>query len=192
MPNAATLSKLVAAFVALAAATLAVNAQAGFISTRPSLTQTGPRCATTTTGQVCDALFGGGQPMAPGGPAVSRQVTLTFKGSQSSTAAGLYFKNFSSRSNSSDPICTAADPASKFNFTVSAEGQVLYQGTLADFAASHSDPASRLALPGHSGSADRWAPGDSVTITLAVKLDRSADNQYMGCSTNADFVWFAE
>lgn len=192
MPNAATLGKLAAAAVALAAATLAINAQAGFVGTRPSLTQSRPGCTTTATGQACVALFGADQTLAPGGPAVSRQLDLTFNGSKSSTAAGLYFNNFSSRGSASDPICTAPDPASKFDFTVSAEGQVLYRGTLAGFAASHHDPASRLALPGRSGSADHWAPGDSVTITLAVELDRSADNQYMGCTTGTDFVWFAE
>jgi hypothetical protein len=190
--SSVVLGRLAAVVAGLAAAVVAVNAQAAFSGGVPTLTQSGSGCTTVAGGQTCGDLFAGAGRLAPGGPAEVRQAVLTFNGSSSSRSAGLYLEHFASRGAGSAPVCTAADPASKFDFTVSAEGQTLYQGTLAGFAATHVDPASRLALPGGSGRLDRWAPGDTVAVTLSVSLDRSADNSYMGCSTDTQFTWFAE
>ncbi|HVD02241.1 MAG TPA: hypothetical protein VNG93_14050 [Candidatus Dormibacteraeota bacterium] len=186
------IGRLTAVVAGLAAAVIAVNAQAAFTAGVPTLTQTGPGCTAVRGGQTCGDLFAGAGVMAPGGPAEVRQAVLTYNGSAPSTATGLYLEHFASRGAASAPVCTAADPASKFDFTVSADGQVLYQGNLASFAAAHSDPSTRLSLPGGSGRLDHWAPGDTVAVTLAVSLDRSADNAYMGCSTDTQFTWFAE
>jgi hypothetical protein len=184
--------RLAAIVAGLAAAAIAVNAQAAFAGTAPSLTESGPGCITSSAGQVCGDLFAGSAPLAPGGPAAIRQAILTFTGSHASSSAGLFLGGFTSRGAASNPLCTASDPGSKFDFTVAAGGKVLYRGTLTGFAAAHSDPATRLQLPGAAGLADRWAPGDTVTVELAMTLDQSADNSFMGCTTDAVFTWFAE
>jgi len=186
------LGRLTATLAGLAAAVIAVNAQAGFSGSVPTLTQVGPGCSAVSGGQSCGDLFAGAGRLASGVPAEVSQSMLTFNGTVSSRAAGLYVDRFASRGAGSDAVCTAADPASKFDFTVTANGRVLYQGTLAGFAASHADPSSRLSLPGASGQLDRWAPGDTVAVDLSVSLDRSADNSYMGCTTDTQFTWFAE
>jgi hypothetical protein len=184
--------RLTAVVAGLAAAVIAVNAQAAFSGGVPTLTQSGAACSAVKGGQTCGDLFAGAGVLAPGGPAEVRQAVLTFNGTGPSRAAGLYLEHFASRGAASDPVCTAADPASKFDFTVSANGQVLYQGTLSAFAATHLDPSSRLSLPGRTGQPDRWTPGDTVAVDLSVSLDRSADNSYMGCTADTQFTWFAE
>lgn len=186
------LPRLGAIVAGLAAAVVAVSAHASFSGGAPTLTQGGPGCTPIAGGQTCGNLFAGGGPLAPGGPAESSRVVLTYSGSSESRATGLYLERFASRGAGSGATCTAADPASKFDLTVSAGGQTLYQGTLAAFAAAHLDPALRLALPGRSGHLDRWAPGDTVPVTLSVSLEGSADDSYMGCSTDSQFTWFAE
>ena len=173
----------------LAAALLAVNAQAALPGAAPTLTERGVGCSAAAAGEVCANLFAGGGPMAPGGPAEVRTAVLTLNGGSASTTVGLYFQGFASRGPASDRICSATDPASKFDFTVTAGGRVLYEGTLADFAATHLSPPTELLIPGRS---DRWARGETMPVTLAVKLDRSADNSYMGCASDTEFVWLAE
>jgi hypothetical protein len=192
MDRRVVLARVAAVIAGVAAATMGVNAEAAFAGAPAGLQESGSRCHAVTGGQLCSDLFGGQGPLAPGGPAVMRQVALTFTGTTGSRSAGLYVGGYSSRGASSDPVCTASDPASKFDFTVSAGGRELYRGTLAGFAAGHHDPSTRLALPGDSGVLDRWAPGDTVTVDLAVSLDRSADDSDMGCTTDTQFTWFAE
>jgi len=184
--------KLAASGAAIGAAILAGTAHAGFVSSPATLTQSGPGCSQSASSQVCGNLFAAAGPMAPGGPALSRTVTLTYSGSAASTEAGLYLQGFQSRTAGSAATCTAADPASRLDLTVSEGGQTLYQGTLSDFAAEHSDPAGRLALTGAAGRPDTFNPGDRVNVTLAIGLDRSAGNEYMGCSSTTNFVWIAE
>ena len=101
---------------------------------------------------------------------------------------GLHLQNFLSRGPASDGTCSAADPGSKLDFEVTVAGRVLYMGSLAGFAATYSGSARQLPIPGRSGG---WARGDQVRVTLAVRLDASADNSYMGCTTDTDFVWLA-
>jgi len=192
MDGRVVFGRLAAVIAGVAAATMTVNAEAAFAGAPAGLRESGSGCQAVTGGQACSDLFAGRAPLAPGGPAVVRQVTLTFTGTTGSRSAGLYTGAFSSRGAASDPVCTAIDPASKFDFTVSAGGRDLYRGTLAGFAAAHHDPSTRLALPGGSGVLDRWAPGDTVTVGLAVGLDRSADDSDMGCTTDTQFTWFAE
>ena len=175
------LGRAAAIIAGLAAAIIAVNAQAAFAGAAPTLSASGGA-----------DLFAGAGILAPGGPAVVRQAVVTFTGSAPSRAAGLYLANFQSRAATSAPACTAGDPGAKFDFTVSERGRLLYAGTLAGFASTHFDPATRLALPGRGGLVNRWAPGDRVTVDLAVSLDGSADDSDMGCTSAAQFDWFAE
>jgi len=170
-----------AALLAGLVMTLLAPSQPGFSASRPHLVADGGH-----------DLFAGASALAPGGAALISDAIVTFTGQRASRAAGLYFSSFASRGRASQPTCTAADPAAKFDFTVSEDDALLYQGTLADFAAAHRDPASRLPLAGRGGVFDRWAPGDTMTVSLAVALDRSADNSLMGCTTDTRFAWFAE
>ena len=184
--------KLAASGAAIGAAILAGTAHAGFVTAPPSLTQSGPGCSQSASSQVCGNLFTAAGPMVPGGPALSRTVTLAYSGSAASTEAGLYLQGFQSRTADSAATCSAADPASKLDLTISEGGSTLYQGSLSDFAAAHSDPAGRFALAGATGRPDTFNPGDRVDVSLAIGLDRSAGNEFMGCLSTTDFVWFAE
>lgn len=192
MVKGAVVLKLAASGAAIGAAILAGTVHAGFVTTPATLTQSGPGCSQSASSQVCGDLFPAAGPMTPGGPALSRTVTLTYSGSAASTEAGLYLQGFQSRTAASALTCTAADPASKLDLTISQGGRTLYQGSLSDFAAAHSDPADRFALAGTSGRPDSWNPGDKVDASLAVGLDQSAGNEYMGCTSTTDFIWFAE
>ena len=184
----ARLAGLAAVVSALAMMLLAINAQATFLGSAPSLTETGAGCASLPSGEVCANLFANGDAMAPGGPAEVRAVALTLTGGGNHTEVGLHLQNFLSRGPASDDTCSAADPGSKFDFEVTVAGRVLYTGSLAGFAATYSGSARQLPIPGRSGG---WARGDQVRVTLAVRLDASADNSYMGCTTDTDFVWLA-
>jgi hypothetical protein len=192
MVHAAVVLKLAASGAAIGAAILAGTAHAGFVTSPPTLTQSGPGCTQSASSQVCGSLFGAGAPLVPGGPGTTRTVTLTYSGSAASSAAGLYLQGFQTRTASSASTCTAADPATKLDLTVKENGRTVYQGTLSDFAALHSTSAGRLVLAGATGQDDHFNPGDRVAVTLAVALDRSAGNADMGCVSATDFVWFAE
>jgi hypothetical protein len=184
--------KLAASGAAIGAAILAGTAHAGFVTTPATLTQSGPGCTQSASSQVCGNLFAAGAQLVPGGAGTSRTVTLTYSGSAASGAAGLYLQGFQTRTDASAPTCTAPDPAAKLDLTVSEGGRTVYEGTLSDFAAAHSDPATRLALAGAAGREDHFNPGDRVAVTLTIALDRSASNAYMGCDSTTDFVWFAQ
>lgn len=188
MQGTVRLMGLAAAVSALAVMLLAINAQAGFVGSPPRLVEAGAGCAAGATGEVCANLFANGRAMAPGGPAQVREVALTLNGGGNATEVGLYLQGFVSRGPASDRICSAADPASKFDFEVTVAGRMLYTGSLADFAAAHSAPMTQLPIPARGSG---WAPGDTVRVTLAVRLDASADNSYMGCITDTEFVWLA-
>ena len=179
---------LTAAVAALSATVLGINAQAAFMVSAPTLTEQGDRCGTHQSDGTCAISFSGGSPMAPGGPAEVRATVLSLNGGGIKTVVGLYFQGFASRGPASDRSCSAADPAAKFDLSVSVNGHVLYQGTLADFAATHFSPHSQLPVPGPSG---HWAPGQTVQVRMGVKLDQSADNSHVGCVTDTDIVWLA-
>ena len=179
---------LAAAVSALAVMLLAINAQAAFLGSAPRLTETGAGCTAGPSGEICANLFATGEAMAPGGPAEVSDATHTLTGGSGATEVGLYLQGFASRGAASEPTCSAADPASKFEFDVTVSGKMLYSGNLSYFAAMHSGPLTQLLIPGRSG---RWVPGDTVRVTLAVKLDASADNTYMRCTTDTEFVWLA-
>ena len=119
-------------------------------------------------------MFDGRQPLYPGGPAVERSVTVTWHGNgHPASAFGLYANHLTSS-------CPTANPADKLDLTISQDADQLYAGTLADFGVRHGTAAD--ALPAHGGSG---------LFTIAVALDSSADNRYMGCSSTTDLVWIA-
>lgn len=131
-------------------------------------------CATPTRLAACAPLFDGAEILFPGGPAVTRSVTVTWHGNgRPASAFGLYGDHLVTH-------CAGVNPAAKLDLTVSQDGVLLYSGTLAGFAAEHGSAPD--ALP---------ARGDSGRFTIAVALDGSADNRYMGCSSTADLVWIA-
>ena len=63
------------------------------------------------------------------------------------------------------------------------DGSSVFEGSLSSLA-THADSASMASI-------GRLAAGGVANLTVTVKLDRAADNSYMGCVSKADFVWFA-
>ena len=136
-------------------------------------------CTIPTRLAACAPLFDGAETLFPGGPAVERSVTVTWHGGRASEFA-LYVDHFTSHDARSQPRCAAEDPAGKLDLRVDQDGVLLYQGTLGDFQRAHGTASDGLRLRGDSGR-----------FTIAVALDRSADNAYMGCVSSADLVWIA-
>ncbi len=130
-------------------------------------------CAAPVRQAACATLFDGSEVLFPGGPAVERSLTVAWHGGGPAASLGLYANRLSTR-------CAAVNPAEKLDLTVRQDGSLLYQGTLAGFAQEHGDAPNALV-----------AHGDSGRFTIAVALDRLADNRYMGCSSTADLVWIA-
>lgn len=143
------------------------------------------QCAAPARDSVCAPLFDGTASLFPGGPAQVRQVRITYTGDRPAHAVGLYVTGFQSRAAGSLGYCTAPDPASMLDVTVSEAGRPVYEGTLSALAAAHGSSPDLVALPG------RWA-GEGHTYTISARLDPAAGNPYMGCTSTADFVWFAE
>ena len=138
-------------------------------------------CVSPTRQAACATLFDGSAGLFPGGPAIERSLTVTWHGNgHAASAFGLFVDNFTSHDARSQAGCTAADPAARLDLSVSQDGTVLYAGTLSEFARDHG--SAPHALP---------AQRDSGRFSIAVSLDRAADNSYMGCVSTADLVWTA-
>jgi len=137
-------------------------------------------CTAPSRQAACATLFDGRQLLFPGGPAAERSVAVAWNGSRPAAALGLYVDNFSSRNSRSQAGCTAPDPASRLDLTVTQDGRAIYEGTLSDFAQNHGSATTALRARGESGR-----------FTIAVSLDSAADNSYMGCVSTADLVWIA-
>jgi hypothetical protein len=138
-------------------------------------------CVAPTRQAACATLFDGSARLFPGGPAIERSVTVTWHGNgHAASAFNLYLGNFASHDARSQPGCTAPDPAARLDLSVSQDGTLLYEGTLAGFARDHG--SALTALP---------VNGDGGRFSIAVALDRAADNSYMGCVSTADLVWTA-
>jgi hypothetical protein len=137
-------------------------------------------CVTPTRQAACATLFDGSASLFPGGPAIERSLTVTWHGNgHAASAFGLYVGNFTSH-NGRSAACAAADPAARLDLSVSQDGTLLYTGTLSEFARDHGSAPNAL-----------LAHGDSGRFSIAVSLDRAADNTYMGCVSTADLVWTA-
>jgi hypothetical protein len=168
--------KLSATAIGVASAlVLGVSAHSGMVSGHPHLESS-----------VSGSLFDGSQVLYPGSPAESRMTTLTFTGSATAGVVGLFAQNYQPHGSAARALCTATDPGKGYDLTVSSEGTTVYQGTLADFAASHSGGQDVLALPGS------WKSGSSHAVTISVSMPKTDGNEFMGCSPTTDFVWFAE
>jgi len=131
-------------------------------------------------------IFNSSQQYIPGDTPTVEYAHLRLAGPVSSSAAGLYITNFQSKAPSSLSICTAPNPADKFDVTIDEGSQVLYSGTLSDLASEHNSPQTLLPISGGV-----LKPGQTATIKLSVGLDVSADNPYMGCSVSASLAWYA-
>jgi hypothetical protein len=135
---------------------------------------------------VSGSLFDGSQVLYPGSPAQSRMTTLTFSGGATAGVVGLFAQNYQPHGPAALALCTATNPGTGYDMTVSSDGAAVYRGTLADFAAGHSGGQDVLALPG------TWKSGSSHTVTISVSMPKTDGNEFMGCSPTTDFVWFAE
>lgn len=181
-------ARVVGSVAALAVAAIAAgsSAQASFHPGAVSLTATAAGCSPAATGSECSRLFDGGQVLFPGSAPITRSITVSYAGDRSSTEAGLYLTHFTSRATRSGAGCTAADPGSMLTLTVSLGGTVLYEGTLSAFAATHADPTTLVTING-----GRLNPGQAVTLTMSIAMNRAADNSYMGCASDTNFAWYA-
>jgi hypothetical protein len=179
----ALIGKVAGAVFAIATAALATTASAGSTPGGGALVQHGAQCSSTGLTQVCSGLFDGGQALYPGGPAETASLTLNYQGSKPAAQAGLFLQHFVSHAPGSDAACTAADPAAMLRVSVVRDGASVFEGSLSSLAA-HSDSAGMASI-------GRLAAGGFANLTVTVKMDRAADNSYMGCVSKADFVWFA-
>jgi len=179
----ALLGKVVGAVFAIATTALATTASAGLNPSGGALVQHGAQCSSAGLTQVCSGLFDGGQALYPGGPSETASLTLDYRGSKPAAQAGLFLEHFVSRAPGSDSACTAADPAAMLLVSVVRDGSSVFEGSLSSLA-THADSASMASI-------GRLAAGGVANLTVTVKLDRAADNSYMGCVSKADFVWFA-
>lgn len=142
-------------------------------------------CRTPASGGICAPLFTGDTLLVPGRQ-IERRVAIGYHGGRPTRRFGVYATDFHTRSAASAPYCTAPDPADKLDLVIREDGQTIYDGTLATFAAAHDSP--RAALPVGGG---RWTDGRHSTFTLAVSLDPAAGNAYMGCVSTAGLAWYA-
>jgi len=179
----ALLGKVVGAVAAIATAALATTASAGLNPGGGALVQHGAQCSSAGLTQVCSGLFDGGQALYPGGPAEAASLTLDYRGTKPAAQASLFLQHFVSHAPGSDSACTAADPAAMLLVSVVRDGSSVFEGSLSSLA-THADSASMASI-------GRLAAGGVANLTVTVKLDRAADNSYMGCVSKADFVWFA-
>jgi len=161
------------------------SAFAGDQLTMTNVTGSSADCTRPASGGVCASLFPAGTPLSPG-KTVSRQVTIGYHGGRTTSEFGLYATDFETKSAQSAAFCTATDPATKLDLLVRDGEEVLFSGTLAEFAGLHSNPQSLLTVGG-----GQWKKGTSATFTFSVTLDVSADNPYMGCVSTAGLAWYA-
>ena len=128
----------------------------------------------------------GDPPLYPGGPALSRDVALSYHG-PTATMLVLYVSGFVARMPASAASCTARNPGRLLQLSIEQEGESRYIGSLEDFATRHGDASVALPLvpPRRSG----WYDGDRTAVTLEVRLATDADNSFMGCLTGADINW---
>ncbi len=161
------------------------SALAGDQLTMTNVTGSSADCTQPASGGVCASLFPAGTQLAPG-KTVSRQVTIGYHGGRVTSEFGVYATDFQTRSARSAAFCTASDPAGKLDLVIRNGEDVLFSGTLAEFAGLHSNPQSLLTVGG-----GQWQKGASATFTFSVTLDISADNPYMGCVSTAGLAWYA-
>lgn len=168
--------KLSATAIGVASAlVLGFTAHSGIVNGHPHLDSS-----------VSGSLFDGSQVLYPGSPAQSRMTTLTFSGGATAGVVGLFAQNYQPHGPAGLARCTATNPGTGYDMTVSSDGTSVYQGTLASFAAGHAGSQDLLALPG------TWKSGSSHVVTISVSMPKTDGNEYMGCSPTTDFVWFAE
>ncbi len=167
----------------LAAAGLLMHSLPGEAASRIGLTDEAGLpgdCRTPVHDAACARLFDGSQPLSPGGPANAMRVRISYQGGKPAAALGVYVANFTARTPGSAAICTAPDPTDKLNVRLAQGSTVVYDGTLSELAREHAGPAGSLQLRPQSS-----------TFTIAVSLDPTAGNSYMGCVSTADLVWIA-
>lgn len=151
------------------------------------VTGAGGDCTTPTSSAVCAPLFpADGEVMWPGKAPRQAQAQLTWHGPSATRTFGVYFSRYDPKlATAGGGYCQAPDPAAKLNLVIRDGAATVYQGTVSDFAQNHRDPQSLLEL-------GNLAPGAAHTFTFSVGLDRSAGNEYMGCTTTADIAWYAQ
>lgn len=125
----------------------------------------------------------GASPLYPGGPASTATVRLRYQGGQAAIVSLVARqRDFAARIPSH--LCSASDPEQKFLVALATDGGFSYVTQLSDF---ESDGVVVLG----QAKAGAWSPGESHLVRLAISLDRSADNSYMGCTADVAFAWSA-
>ena len=159
----------------------------------------GSDCSSDTYSSTCATLFTLTN-LAPGASDSSNTVAITYTGSITTGDFRLFASAYSSKTGSSDALCTATDPASQLDLQVKAGATIVYPtsgsgyGTLADFAGTYTTSSNGLQMNGGtngSGSAGVWANGDSATYTINVHVDSGAGNTYQGCQSSVSLTWYA-
>jgi len=161
----------------------------------------GSNCSTATNNGTCATVFNASTTsFTPGTADKTNTVTITYTGSVTTAAFGLYAANYSSTAGSSSALCTAANPGSKINLQVKQGSTIIFPtsgsgyGTLDAFATTYTGTGTLLHLKGGtdgSGSSNVWATNDNSLFTINVNLDTTADNTYQGCQSQTDLAWYA-
>lgn len=163
----------------------------------------GSSCAVETTSGACATLFSAGTTsLAPGGPDASNTVTVTYKGTLTTSAFVVYAGAYTSKSAGSSALCTAPNPGSQLQLQIKQGAAIVFPtpaqgGTYAPldyFATTYTSPASGLSLKGGnngSGSAGTWTTNDSSVFTISLNLPANTSNAYQGCQSTFELAWYA-
>jgi hypothetical protein len=163
----------------------------------------GTNCATETASGACATLFSAATTsLAPGAPDVSNTVTVTYKGTLTTSAFVAYTGAYVSKSGGSSGLCTASDPGAHIQLQVKQGSTIVFPtlaqggtyGTLDYFATTYTSPANGLPLKGGnngSGSSGLWTTNDNSVFTISLNLPSGTSNAYQGCQSTFELAWYA-
>lgn len=163
----------------------------------------GSNCAVETASGACATLFSAGTTsLAPGGPDVSNTVTVTYKGTLTTSAFVVYASAYLSKAAGSASMCTAPNPASQLQVQIKQGATIVFPtpaqggtyGTLDYFATTYTSPATGLSLKGGNaglGTAGVWSTNDNSTFTISLNLPSNTSNAYQGCQSTFELAWYA-
>jgi hypothetical protein len=163
----------------------------------------GSNCATETTSGACATLFSAATTsLAPGAADVSNTVTVTYKGTLTTSAFVVYAGAYTAKSGASSALCTATNPGSQMQFQIK-QGSAIVFPTLAQggtyapldyFATTYTSPATGLPLKGGNaglGTAGVWSTNDNSVFTISLNLPSGTTNAYQGCQSTFELDWHA-
>jgi hypothetical protein len=163
----------------------------------------GSNCSVETASGSCATLFSAGTTsLAPGAADVSNTVTVTYKGTLTTSAFVVYANAYTSKSGGSSSLCTAPNPGSQLQLQIKQGSTIVFPtpaqggtyGTLDYFATTYTSPATGLSLKGGnngSGGSGLWTTNDSSTFTISLNLPSNTSNAYQGCQSTFELAWYA-